>query len=75
MEKLLYIGKSNKKFTHDKLYVPYYLHGPIVVRSNKGLVTFRKQHKVYFEENFKIVDEKEQETIIRRNKLKKIKHG
>lgn len=73
MEKLLYIGKSNKKFTHGKIYdysgqVIYTL----IIKSKKGLVTIRKENLEYFEKNFKFIDEQEYERIIRKNKIKKI---
>lgn len=75
MTKLLYIGKSNKKFTHGKIYKTVYYgysYFPIIINSNKGLVTLKEEHSVYFEDNFKIIDKKEEDKIIRKNKLKKL---
>lgn len=73
MEKLLYIGKSNKKFTNGRIYnYSGNLYLTIVIKSKKGLVTIRTEHLDYFEKNFKFIDEKEYDNIMRKNKLKKI---
>lgn len=73
MEKLLYIGKSNKKFTNGSIYdytgqVIYTL----VIKSKKGLIIIRKENLEYFDKNFKFIDEQEYDKLLRKNKLKKI---
>jgi len=78
--KLLYIGKSNKNFTHNKLYSysgfwnhhTLNTHISVDVKSNKGLIRFNDDYYEYFWNNFKVVDEKEEEIILRKQKLKKI---
>jgi hypothetical protein len=75
MEKLLYIGKSNKKFTHNKIYKyygqPFYI---MIVYDNKNSMIMFTNEKLYdyFEKNFKFVDDQEYNKIIRKNKLNKI---
>jgi len=79
MYKLLYIGKSNKKFTNNNVYVIYGMSAQnknfstIIIKSNKGLVTLRQQHEAYFYENFKGINKEEETKIIRKNKLNKLK--
>jgi hypothetical protein len=75
MERLLYIGKSNKKFTHNRIYkyhgqIPY----GIIVYNNKNTMESFSYNSLnnYFEKNFKFVDEQEYNKIIRKNKLNKI---
>jgi hypothetical protein len=77
MKKLLYIGKSNKRFTHDKLYNYIGYHSDyafhIIIFSNQGnRVTLDENYIRYFELNFKFVNEKEINKIDRKKKLKKL---
>ena len=76
MVKLLYIGKSNKRFTYNKTYGCMSLHNYVsyfhasVYYNNSQMMTFKD--KDYFDENFKILSEHEQKQLIRKLKLKKI---
>ena len=78
--KLLYIGKSNKKFTYNKLYnIMYSANTPsifhyIVIYGNKNqIITIREQD--YFIDNFKHLDERQIKNFERKMKLKKLKKG
>lgn len=75
MEKLLYIGKSNKKFTYGKTYDymgNFETSNHMVIKSKKRLVTLRYEHIDYFEKNFKFISDQEYDSLIRKEKLKKI---
>jgi len=79
MAKLIYIGKSNKKFTHNEayLYDVYYKSETIfsvTVKSNKGQFIHYKEVEfmTYFYQNFKFVPELEYQQIIRKQKLNNI---
>lgn len=79
---LLYIGKSNKKFTHNKVYnfmgspsqflgdVTNYMN--ITIYANDRLVIFHKQHFQYFKQNFKLINDKQLKQLERKKKLIKI---
>ena len=83
-DNLLYIGKSNRKFTHNKIYKyhgdliigynDYYKSGYLSVTSNRNhiIVTFRFEHVNYFNKNFKFITDQERNNLIRKLKLKKI---
>lgn len=77
MYKLLYIGKSNKRFTHNKTYEYGSLMGAekffyaTVYYNRKQMMTF-KDHD-YFHENFKFITEQKYNQLIRKIKLNKIK--
>ena len=77
--KLLYIGKSNKKFTHNKLYKIFYsantpskFHHIVMCGNKNKLVTVRDQD--YFIDNFKCLDDIQIKKIERKIKLKKLKN-
>ena len=77
MVRLLYIGKSNKKFTKNRTYT---YHGDITYvltvytkRGNK--ITLNYDYLGYFEKNFKFVDELEYKQLVRALKIKKISNG
>jgi len=78
MEILLYIGKSNKKFTKGKTYNymgDFESHGHITIRGNKQLVSLCYKHLDYFKNNFKYITEQEHQSMIRKNKIKKIQNN
>jgi len=85
MYKLLYTGKSNKKFTHNELY--NFMGSPslitekenvggffnvVVYGKNNRLVTFVYNHLDYFYDNFKLANENEIKQLERKKKLNKI---
>jgi hypothetical protein len=78
MYKLLYIGKSNGRFTHNKIYFFYGMttnqgSNEINIRvyyNNTQIVTFKDRE--YFEKNFKLITEHEHKQLIRKLKLEKI---
>lgn len=72
--KLLYIGKSNKNFTHNRLYSYSGFNYIIDIKSNRGLmrININEEHNKYFFENFKILNDKEEKNFLRKQKLKKI---
>lgn len=75
--KLIYIGKSNKRFTHNKIYGWYGLSNEenlwINIKTNNStLVMFNNNYYDYFNENFKFMNEIEYNNHIRKIKLKKI---
>ena len=78
MYKLLYIGKSNKRFTHNKTYFFYGMTAKqgaetinmYVYYNSTQIMNFRDKN--YFEKNFKLINEQEQKQLIRKLKLKKI---
>lgn len=79
MVKLLYIGKSNKRFTHNKTYIFYGMTAKQgcpdeidmrVYYNSSQMMTFR--NKEYFEKNFKLITEKQQNQLIRKIKLKRL---
>jgi len=75
MDKLIYIGKSNKKFTEGKTYNymgNFESQTHMTIRANKQLVILRYEHLEYFEKNFKFLNEIEYQNLIRKNKLKNI---
>lgn len=69
---IVYIGKSNKSFTHNKLYfiAHFDLHKYVRIGNNKHSV--KKYTKEYFDKNFKTFNEQEYKKFIRLNKLNKI---
>jgi len=79
MYKLLYIGKSNKRFTHNKTYL---FHGMTAQQgssdgfymcinyNNTQIMTFRNED--YFKKNFKLITNQEHKQLIRKLKLRKI---
>ena len=77
MAKLLYIGKSDKNFTHKRMYN---YHGwsyddsiSITVRDNKNMDIFlNNEYFDYFYDNFKILNEHDIKQLERKNKLNKI---
>ena len=79
MLSLIYIGKSNKKFTHNRVYTYWgnpslYLDGFnwLLVFSNKSRIQFTPEHVEYFQQNFIILDEQEFLMFNRKIKLNKI---
>lgn len=73
MNKLLYIGKSNKNFTHDRIYSIYFRMNDsdiIVYTNNKVLKRFKIDS--FFDKKFKFINEQEYNQLIRKQKLKKI---
>ena len=76
MVKLLYIGKSNKRFTHNKIYRYSRLYNNkiffyvTVYYNSYQLMTFKDIE--YFEKNFKLITEKQQNQLIRKIKLKRL---
>lgn len=73
--KLLYKGKSNKRFTHNHFY-NYFgsIIVCVIVYDNKNSMVPIKDSD-YFEDNFEFFSEKEIKTFERKMKLKKIKNG
>ena len=77
---LLYIGKSNKNFTHNRFYDFYGLYDNninyisiTIFKTNKGtLKRFIKKDIDYFNKNFKFLNELEYNKLQRKLKLKKI---
>jgi hypothetical protein len=79
MYKLFYIGKSNKKFTHNHLYnfmgstSLIYKDINITIYANRNrLIYFNNNHFDYLHENFKLLDDNEIKQLERKFKLKKI---
>jgi len=79
MYKLLYIGKSDKDFTHDKIY--NFMGSPsslfntafhTTIITEKRRITLHCQHFTYFKKNFKLVDEHQIKQLERKKKLKKL---
>lgn len=77
--KLLYIGNSNKRFTHDKLYHWFgswsagnQLNVTVTNNSNV-LVYFNGDYYDYFYDNFMFMNNTEYIKYIRKKKLKAIK--
>lgn len=77
ISKYLYIGKSNKRFTHNKIYKYFqYLKDDkfiytYVIDNKNSIVHFIIEHDNFYKK-FKIIDSKEVKSIERKNKLKKI---
>ena len=81
-EYLLYIGKSNNRFTHNKLYKylgpkKFFLESSYefqisVYTNSNNLITIKLEHDEYFDKNFKYITEKEYKNLIRKIKLKKL---
>jgi hypothetical protein len=77
---LLYIGKSNKNFTHNKFYNFYGSYDNdidyislTIFKTNKGTSKwFNKNQFYWFNENFKFLNELEYNKLQRKLKLKKI---
>lgn len=75
---LLYIGKSNKRFTYNKVYVylNYYTESNdffiSVYTDKKILVNFRNEHFDYFYKNFKFINDQELIKLRRKIKINKI---
>lgn len=72
---LVYVGKSNKSFTHNELYFiadinHFNLYKHVRICNNKHSV--KKYTKEYFDKNFKTFNEQEYKKFIRLNKLNKI---
>jgi len=80
MDRLQYIGKSNKKFTHNHTYSYfgcYYGRDDIFnieIYSNKNQIIHYNSEE-YFNDNFKIMNEDDYNKLIRKLKLKKIKRN
>jgi hypothetical protein len=83
MERLLYIGKSNKQFTHGKIYqvTGSYFEGTtdlemkinLTIKDNKHISHYyNMNYAQYFVDNFKFITEEEYKQLIRKNKLNKI---
>lgn len=72
---LVYVGKSNKSFTHNNLYFMadinhFNLYKHVRIFNNKHSV--KTYTKAYFDKNFKTFNEQEYKKFIRLNKLNKI---
>lgn len=79
MDKLIYIGKSNKKFTNGRLYeymeFPHFSHTllSIQVKTNRNILEyFDGRYFDFFYTNFRFINEQEYKQLIREQKLKKI---
>jgi hypothetical protein len=77
MSKLLYTGKSSKKYTHNNIYIysgwVYPMSISITIIDNKKQkINLNTDHFNYFHDNFRILNDKEIEQIERKNKLNKI---
>lgn len=82
MDKLLYIGKSNKKFTYNHIYKYFGYHKyklnwkddiefSITIYDNHNILNFLTKLS-YFEKNFKFITEIEYNKLIRKLKIEKI---
>jgi hypothetical protein len=70
---LIYIGKSNKKFTNDVIYNYYLSTDMIFVTTNKHTVQhFNTESQNFFNKNFKFITDQEHKQFHRLKKLKKI---
>jgi len=76
-DKLLYIGKSNKRFTHNKIYKYHSIHyltttnfNMTVYYNSNQMMVFK--YKDYFNKNFKFINENEYNQFVRKEKLKRI---
>lgn len=83
--RLLYIGKSGKDFTHDRVYKIVY--GPwtstaglglddydsFTLSGNRGqLIQFDESYHNYIQKNFKLLTDEQYNKYIRKIKLKKL---
>lgn len=75
MTRVLYIGKSNKKFTKGKLY-KYFGNietSIITIYANKNkLISMGHFYYDYFHKNFKLLNEDDIKKLERKNKINKI---
>jgi len=77
VNRLKYIGKSNRDFTYHKIYKFFGQLTEktlsITVYGNRGqMINFNDDYYAYFEDNFKLIDDNEYNQHIRKIKLKKI---
>jgi len=77
VNRLQYIGKSNRKFTHNHTYIYHGSFGSdifyMTVHANKNqIIHYTFNHAEYFNDNFKFMDENDYNKLIRKLKLKKI---
>lgn len=88
MDRVLYLGKSCRDFTHNKTYKCFGLwymtpsdkdtlngknYVDLTVYGNRGnMIRFNDDYKDYVYDNFKIINDKEYEQHIRKTKIKKI---
>lgn len=78
--RLLYIGKSSKDFTNNKIYNFYgnfvkyddIIHIDYSVYNNKGKIIKFNNNRIFLEENFKFIDQKEYLNYLRKNKLNEL---
>ena len=84
--RIYYFGKSNKDFTHGKVYKYFgsFINTPtnksngtysvsITIYGNRGnMISFNDEHFHYVDSNFKLMTIDEYNQYIRKNKLKKI---
>ena len=75
--RLHYIGKSNKKFTHGKIYQGSGNYGfdwiAVTIIDNSGSpYYYGPEYNQYFVDNFDTLSEEEYKKLIRKNKLNKI---
>jgi len=75
--RLLYIGKSNKRFTYNKTYKFSQITSQITKKSyvfvyynDSQIMTIKDKN--YFDKNFKLITDNEYDKLIRKLKLKKI---
>jgi adenine C2-methylase RlmN of 23S rRNA A2503 and tRNA A37 len=74
---LLFIGKSNKHFTHGWTYQIYGYYNDnhfslILFDNKKNMKKFSDSYCDYVEKNFKMLSDNEYKTFVRKNKLKNI---
>jgi len=70
-ENLMYIGKSNKRFTHNRIYYfRRYVGSYYIIEDNRN--SQRRIEQDYLEDNFKIITDKELMQFNRKLKLDKI---
>lgn len=76
--KLHYIGKSNKDFTHDNIYTIAYGEWTddicrLTIKTNRGYKNYNNYFE-YFDKNFRKINKLDEQKLIRKLKLKKIKN-
>ena len=76
--KLLYIGKSNKKFTNNQIYTWWgsnadeYAINIYVITNKNTKFYINGDYLAYYKKNFKMLNKLEYEKYLRKEKLKRI---
>jgi len=74
--RLLYIGKSNKKYTYNKFYKYAGINEKFLVMTiydNKNQpYYYDSKYSQYFEDNFRLINEEQYKQLIRKFKLTKL---